>query len=224
MNTASRCAALVGAGRLERLFRAVHQCRAQRDRADRAVPGRRQPAGRHRLRPHPAGARHRPAARAISITPISPGGSPNRKGATTSPRCPTGRRVPHMFIVVFLIMLPIYLKTHDALLAWRVGAGVVPRHRRDRAARRLCRADRAQIHAARGDARHPRRHFDRLYLDAPGLSRLGGPVAVSAVAGDRPGQLDGRRAAALRPARRPCRGGGRHRTRLARPARPPRQC
>ena len=34
---------------------------------------------------------------------------------------PYGPSVPHMFIVVFLIMLPIYLKTHDALLAWRAG-------------------------------------------------------------------------------------------------------
>ena len=34
---------------------------------------------------------------------------------------PYGPSVPHMFIVVFLIMLPIYLKTHDAVLAWRCG-------------------------------------------------------------------------------------------------------
>src|ERR1700758_2658287 len=34
---------------------------------------------------------------------------------------PYGPSVPHMFIVVFLIMLPIYLKTKDALLAWRSG-------------------------------------------------------------------------------------------------------
>jgi adenine/guanine/hypoxanthine permease len=34
---------------------------------------------------------------------------------------PYGPSVPHMFIVVFLIMLPTYLKTHDPLLAWRAG-------------------------------------------------------------------------------------------------------
>ena len=34
---------------------------------------------------------------------------------------PYGPSVPHMFIVVFLIMLPIYLKTHDPLLARRSG-------------------------------------------------------------------------------------------------------
>ena len=34
---------------------------------------------------------------------------------------PYGPSVPHMFIVVFLIMLPIYLKTNDPLLAWQSG-------------------------------------------------------------------------------------------------------
>jgi adenine/guanine/hypoxanthine permease len=29
--------------------------------------------------------------------------------------------VPHMFIVVFVIMLPVYLKTNNALLAWQEG-------------------------------------------------------------------------------------------------------
>jgi AGZA family xanthine/uracil permease-like MFS transporter len=34
---------------------------------------------------------------------------------------PYGPSVPHMFIVVFLIMLPVYLKTNDAVMAWRFG-------------------------------------------------------------------------------------------------------
>jgi adenine/guanine/hypoxanthine permease len=34
---------------------------------------------------------------------------------------PYGPSVPHMFIVVFLIMLPVYLKTNDAVLAWQSG-------------------------------------------------------------------------------------------------------
>ena len=34
---------------------------------------------------------------------------------------PYGPSVPHMFIVVFLIMLPIYLKTKNAVLAWQAG-------------------------------------------------------------------------------------------------------
>ncbi len=34
---------------------------------------------------------------------------------------PYGPSVPHMFIVVFVIMLPIYLKTKDPILAWQAG-------------------------------------------------------------------------------------------------------
>src|SRR6476469_5368472 len=34
---------------------------------------------------------------------------------------PYGPSVPHMFIVVFLIMLPTYLKTKDPTLAWQAG-------------------------------------------------------------------------------------------------------
>jgi len=34
---------------------------------------------------------------------------------------PYGPSVPHMFIVVFLIMLPVYLKTKDPTLAWQAG-------------------------------------------------------------------------------------------------------
>ena len=42
-----------------------------------------------------------------------------RRGDVTA--MPYGPSVPHMFIVVFLIMLPIYLKTHDPVLAWQSG-------------------------------------------------------------------------------------------------------
>src|ERR1700739_5035710 len=34
---------------------------------------------------------------------------------------PYGPSVPHMFIVVFLVMLPTYLKTKDPVLAWQAG-------------------------------------------------------------------------------------------------------
>ena len=132
---------------------------------------------------------------------------------------PYGPSVPHMFIVVFLIMLPIYLKTHEPLLAWRLGAGVVPRHRRHRAVGRLCRSYGAQIHATSCHARHARRHFHRVHLDAAGIPRLGGSLAVHAVADNRAGQLDGRRPTALWPAGRPRGGGARHSARLAGKAR-----
>jgi adenine/guanine/hypoxanthine permease len=34
---------------------------------------------------------------------------------------PYGPSVPHMFIVVFLVMLPVYLQTRDPVLAWQAG-------------------------------------------------------------------------------------------------------
>ena len=34
---------------------------------------------------------------------------------------PYGPSVPHMFIVVFVIMLPIYLETKDPMQAWKAG-------------------------------------------------------------------------------------------------------
>src|ERR671934_832701 len=34
---------------------------------------------------------------------------------------PYGPSVPHMFIVVFAVMLPIYLQTNDAIRAWQAG-------------------------------------------------------------------------------------------------------
>ena len=45
----------------------------------------------------------------------------NAEGRDDVTAMPYGPSVPHMFIVVFLIMLPTYLKTRDPLLAWRSG-------------------------------------------------------------------------------------------------------
>ncbi|WP_033319192.1 hypothetical protein [Streptomyces yerevanensis] len=44
-----------------------------------------------------------------------------REGRQDVTAMPYGPSVPHMFIVVFVIMLPIYLKTKDPLLAWKAG-------------------------------------------------------------------------------------------------------
>ena len=44
-----------------------------------------------------------------------------RENRTDVTAMPYGPSVPHMFIVVFVIMLPIYLKTNNALLAWQAG-------------------------------------------------------------------------------------------------------
>src|SRR5205823_13002502 len=44
-----------------------------------------------------------------------------KEGRSDVTAMPYGPSVPHMFIVVFVIMLPVYLKTSDALLAWQAG-------------------------------------------------------------------------------------------------------
>ncbi|HMA88436.1 MAG TPA: hypothetical protein VKP89_06770 [Burkholderiales bacterium] len=44
-----------------------------------------------------------------------------RDGRTDVTAMPYGPSVPHMFIVVFVIMLPVYLKTKDPVLAWEAG-------------------------------------------------------------------------------------------------------
>src|SRR6202051_2717611 len=44
-----------------------------------------------------------------------------REGRSDVTALPYGPSVPHMFIVVFLVMLPVYLKTKDPVLAWQSG-------------------------------------------------------------------------------------------------------
>jgi AGZA family xanthine/uracil permease-like MFS transporter len=44
-----------------------------------------------------------------------------KEGRSDVTAMPYGPSVPHMFIVVFVIMLPVYLKTNDAKLAWQAG-------------------------------------------------------------------------------------------------------
>ncbi|MBV8576792.1 MAG: hypothetical protein JOZ58_17370, partial [Acetobacteraceae bacterium] len=45
----------------------------------------------------------------------------SREGRADVTALPYGPSVPHMFIVVFVVMLPTYLKTKDPLLAWEAG-------------------------------------------------------------------------------------------------------
>src|SRR5438046_5787056 len=44
-----------------------------------------------------------------------------QEGRSDVTAMPYGPSVPHMFIVVFLIMLPTYLTTKDPMIAWRAG-------------------------------------------------------------------------------------------------------
>ena len=66
--------------------------------------------------------------------------------------------------------------TKDPVQAWAGRAGLGLHHRRDRADRRVRRPVHPQVHAARGDARHARRHLDHVHLDAPGRPDVGGAV------------------------------------------------
>ena len=44
-----------------------------------------------------------------------------REGRNDVTALPYGPSVPHMFIVVFVVMLPAYLSTGDAIIAWKLG-------------------------------------------------------------------------------------------------------
>lgn len=44
-----------------------------------------------------------------------------KSGRSDVAAMPYGPSVPHMFLVVFVIMLPTYLKTHDPIAAWDAG-------------------------------------------------------------------------------------------------------
>lgn len=44
-----------------------------------------------------------------------------REGRDTVTALPYGPSVPHMFIVVFAVMLPVYLQSKDAIAAWQAG-------------------------------------------------------------------------------------------------------
>ena len=105
-----------------------------------------------------------------------------KTGRTDVCALPSGVSVPHMFVVTFVIMLPI---THqdrrsDQGLGGGPGLGVLPELHPDD--RRLHRALYPQDHAARGPARHAGRRLDHLHLDAAGARDVHD-------AGDRPGLL-----------------------------------
>ena len=113
--------AVLGPRRHQRLLRLRLQRPGQRADADRALHRRDQDPGRRRLRRRSC---PRSASRwcwATSTTPTWPAGWPRKESRDDVTAMPYGPSVPHMFIVVFVIMLPIYLKTKDPLLAWEAG-------------------------------------------------------------------------------------------------------
>ena len=115
-----------------------------------------------------------------------------REGRSDVAAMPYGPSVPHMFIVVFVIMLPVYLKT-----GMRSSLGSRPRvgpvHRPDRHPRRVHRAHDPAVHAARRHARHLGRHLHRVHLDAGRLLDVRGPLDRVHQPGDHPGVVDAQR-------------------------------
>ena len=138
-----------------------------------------------------------------------------KEGRSDVTAMPYGPSVPHMFIVVLVVMLPTYLATKDAMLAYAAGLAWCLHHRRDRPAGLLRRAVDPQDDTARGDARHAGRHFHRLHLDAPGFPDVGSAVDRLRLLRHRSDRLDCKHPPARRNSRRPRGGDCRRCDRLA---------
>ena len=187
---------LVGAGRLERLLRALHQCCAQRHRPDRAVSRRRQDCPDDIVfgRILPALGIALPIGNlyyAYLAYRLAKAEKPQRRDgdAVRAERAAyVHRRVRHHAAGLSED------QERAARLAGRARLGV--HHRRHRADRRLRWTDHSPIDAARSDARHARRHFDRLHLDAAGFPDVGGAVDLVHLTRHRADGLDRQRAAA----------------------------
>ncbi len=119
-----------------------------------------------------------------------------RENRTDVTALPYGPSVPHMFIVVFVVMLPVYLEHRrpDAGLASGPGVGVPDRHHRDD--RRVRRTLHPQAHPPRGDAGHAGRHLDHLHLDAARRPDVGSGLDRPSGAGHHPDRLLHQREAA----------------------------
>jgi hypothetical protein len=85
---------------------------------------------------------------------------------------PSGVSVPHMFIVTFVIMLPITLKTNDPIKGWEAGLVWVFFQSFILMIGGFRRAVYPQDHAARGAAGHARRRLRHVHLDAPGARNV----------------------------------------------------
>ena len=88
-----------------------------------------------------------------------------KTGRTDVCALPSGISVPHMFIVTFVIMLPIALKTGDPIKGWEAGLTWVFIQSFVLMIGGFVGTGHPQDHAARGAARHAGRRFDHLHLD-----------------------------------------------------------
>ena len=165
------------AGRLERVLRLRHQHSRQHAGADRPVALRAEDAGRDLF------GRILPAlGLMMCLSTFYYAWLAYRLAQKTGRddvcALPSGVSVPHMFVVTFVIMLPITIKTGDPLKGWAAGLVwvffqsflLMPA---------ASSRPHPQDHAARRAARRARRHLDHLHLDAPGARNVHD-------AGDRP--------------------------------------
>ena len=125
-----------------------------------------------------------------------------KTGRTDVCALPSGVSVPHMFIVTFVIMLPITLRTNDPIKGWEaglvwvffqsfilmIGGFIAPLHPAD--------------HAARGAARHAGRRVGDLHLHAPGAGNVHDAADRAGLLRHHPGELVRRRDAIRREFRR----------------------
>ena len=93
-----------------------------------------------------------------------------KTGRTDVCALPSGISVPHMFIVTFVIMLPIKLATGDPMKGWQAGLTWVFIQSFVLMARRVPRADRPEDHAQGGPARRAGRRVDHVHLDDAGAA------------------------------------------------------
>ena len=132
-------------------------------------------------------------------------------GRTDVCALPSGISVPHMFVVVFVIMLPILIATKDPMQAWEAGLTWVFIQSFVLMVGGFIAPDHPQDHAARGAARLAGRRLDHLHLDAPGRADVHDAGDRRGLLRDHPGRLVRRRALLQGRAGRP--GGDRRRRR-----------
>jgi len=97
-----------------------HQHPRQYAGVDRPPEVRAEDAGLPGVRPHPAGARLMMCLSTFYYAWLAYRLA-GRTGRTDVCALPSGVSVPHMFIVTFVIMLPITIKTGDPMKGWAAG-------------------------------------------------------------------------------------------------------
>ncbi len=137
-----------------------------------------------------------------------------KTGRTDVCALPSGISVPHMFVVTFVIMLPITLKTGDPIKGWEAGLAWVFFQSFVLMVGGFIAPVYPQDHAARRAARHAGRRLDHLHLDAAGARDVHDAGDRHRLLRHHPGELVRRRALSEGHSGRPGRHRGRHADRL----------